>query len=63
MIVSGWLISERWLALTSIVLAPIRFAMKRSRSGSIVRSSVETAYQLGFDRHAACVVLPASKCR
>jgi hypothetical protein len=39
---SGWEISERWLAFTSIVLAPIRFAMKRSRSGLIVRSSVET---------------------
>jgi hypothetical protein len=32
------------------VFAPIRFAMNRSRSGSIVRSSVDTAYQLGFDR-------------
>jgi hypothetical protein len=36
-------ISERWLAFTSIVFAPIRLAMKRSRSGLIVRSSVETA--------------------
>ena len=40
---SGWEISERWLAFTSIVLAPMRLAMKRSRSGLIVRSSVETA--------------------
>jgi hypothetical protein len=32
------------------VFAPIRFAMNRSRSRSIVRSSVDTAYQLGFDR-------------
>lgn len=40
---SGWEISERWLALTSMVLAPIRLAMKRWRSGLIVRSSVETA--------------------
>jgi hypothetical protein len=40
---SGWEMSERWLDFTSIVLAPIRFAMKRSRSGLIVRSSVETA--------------------
>ena len=39
----GWEISERWLAFTSIVLAPMRLAMKRSRSGLIVRSSVETA--------------------
>ena len=29
---SGWEISERWLAFTSMVLAPMRFAMKRSRS-------------------------------
>src|SRR5207247_442863 len=40
---SGCEISERWLAFTSIVLAPIRLAMKRSRSGLMVRSSVETA--------------------
>src|SRR5258705_7679717 len=40
---SGWEISERWLAFTSMVLAPIRLAMKRSRSGLMVRSSVETA--------------------
>src|SRR5258708_38415031 len=40
---SGWEISERWLAFTSMVLAPIPLAMKRSRSGLIVRSSVETA--------------------
>lgn len=39
----GWVISERWLAFTWMVLAPIRFAMKRSRSGLMVRSSVETA--------------------
>jgi hypothetical protein len=40
---SGWEISERWLAFTSIVLAPIRLAMNRSRSGLIVRSSIDTA--------------------
>jgi hypothetical protein len=34
---------------------------KRSRSGLMVRSSVDTAYQLGFDRHAACLVLPVSR--
>src|SRR5262249_33394230 len=60
-IVSGCDMRERWLAFTSIVLAAIRFAMKRWRSGLIVRSSVETAYQLGFDRHAAWVVLPVSR--
>jgi O-acetyl-ADP-ribose deacetylase (regulator of RNase III) len=40
---SGCEISERWPALTSMVWAPIRLAMKRSRSGLMVRSSVETA--------------------
>jgi hypothetical protein len=40
---SGWEISDRWLAFTSIVLAPMRLAMKRSKSGLMVRSSVETA--------------------
>jgi len=56
----GCEISESWLAFTSIVFAPMRLAMKRSRSGLIVRSSVETAYPLGFVRHAACAVRPAS---
>jgi len=28
-IASGWEISETWLALTSMVLAPIRFAINR----------------------------------
>src|SRR5260370_26377562 len=41
----------------------MHLAMKRSRSGLIVRSSVDTAYQLGFDRHAAWVVLSASNVR
>ena len=40
---SGCEINERWLAFTSMVWAPIRLAMKRSRSGLMVRSSVETA--------------------
>lgn len=39
----GWEMSDRWLAFTSIVVAPMRLAMNRSRSGLIVRSSVETA--------------------
>ena len=42
-IASGCEISARWLASISIVFAPIRLAMKRSRSGLIVRSCVETA--------------------
>jgi hypothetical protein len=37
---SGWEISDRWLAFTSMVLAPMRLAIKRSRSGLMVRSSV-----------------------
>ena len=37
---SGCEIRETWLDLTSIVLAPMRLAMKRSRSGLMVRSSV-----------------------
>ena len=39
----GCEISDRWLLRISIVCAFMRFAMKRSRSGLIVRSSVETA--------------------
>ena len=42
-IASGCEISARWLASISIVFAPIRLAMKRSRSGLIVRSWVDTA--------------------
>ena len=49
----GDLVRMRDLALTSIVLAFIRSAMKRSSSGEIVLSSVEMAYQLGLDRQAA----------
>src|SRR3984893_14186840 len=42
-IASGCEMSARWLASISIVFAPIRLAMKRSRSGLIVRSCVDTA--------------------
>jgi len=62
-IASGCDMRERWLALTSTVVAPMRLAMKRWRSGLIVRSSVDTAYQLGLERHAARVVLSASNVR
>ena len=41
--VSGCEISDTWLAFTSMVLALMRLAMKRSRSGLMVRSSVDTA--------------------
>jgi hypothetical protein len=47
-------ISERWLALISIVFALLRLTMSRWRSGSIVRSCVNMAYQLGFDRQSEC---------
>src|SRR5262249_1030302 len=40
-IMSGCDMRERWLAFTSIIFAPMRLAMKRWRSGLIVRSSVE----------------------
>ena len=49
----GWLTSERCPAATSIVVAFMRVAMKRSKFGSIVRSCVDTAYHEGFRRHAA----------
>jgi hypothetical protein len=52
----GWLTSDRWPASTSIVRAFIRFAMKRSRSGLMVRSCFETAYDDGLERQAATVV-------
>src|SRR5258708_36210628 len=41
-----------WLLFTSTVVAPMRLARKRSRSGWTVRSSVATRDQLGFDFHA-----------
>jgi hypothetical protein len=52
-----WEIIDRWLAFPSIVSASIRLAMKRSRSGLIVRSSVETELLRGFDR----VALPVNR--
>jgi hypothetical protein len=39
----GCEIRDRWLAFNAMVFAFIRSAMKRSRSGLIVRSSVDTA--------------------
>src|SRR6476660_1529997 len=41
-----------WLLAPSTVVAPIRFATKRSRSGWTVRSFLATMYQLGFDLQA-----------
>ena len=42
-IASGCEIRPRWLASISIVFAPMRLAMKRSRSGFMVRSWLDTA--------------------
>src|SRR6185369_2454727 len=40
--------SERWPASSSIVVAFMRLARKRSRSGLMVSSFFDTAYQLGL---------------
>jgi hypothetical protein len=53
---------DRGLALSSIALAFMRSAMKSSSSGETIRSSVEMAYQLGFERQTACVVRPETAC-
>src|SRR5258705_11878808 len=52
----GWLTSERCPESISMVVAFIRFARKRCRSGLIVRSCFETAYHDGLERHAATLV-------
>src|SRR5580698_4426223 len=49
-----------WLAFTSIVLALARFAIMRSWSGLIDRSSVATMYQVGFVFQAGDVILWAN---
>src|SRR6202030_3849585 len=46
-----------WLAFTSTVLPLARFAIMRSWSGLIDRSSVATMYQVGFDFQAGDVTL------
>src|SRR5438034_3161057 len=48
----GWESIGTWLLSTSYVVAPMRFATKRSRSGGTVRSLLATMYQLGFDLQA-----------
>src|SRR5258705_8912147 len=48
----GWESIGTWLLFTSTVVAAMRFAAKRSKSGWTVRSSVATIDQLGFDRQA-----------
>src|ERR1700730_15690464 len=44
---SGWETGDAWLDAISIVVAPILLAIKRSRSGLIVRSFLETRYHDG----------------
>src|SRR3569833_1797306 len=51
--------SERWPASSSMVVAFMRLARKRSKSGLMVPSFFDTAYQLGLECHAASVVRPA----
>src|SRR4030088_2900237 len=55
---SGCVTIDRWLVLSSTVVAFMRLARKRSSSGDAVLSCVETAYRVGLLRHAATVVLP-----
>src|SRR5258706_8531022 len=44
---SGWETGDAWLDAISIVVAPILLAIKRWRSGLIVRSFLETRYHDG----------------
>jgi hypothetical protein len=46
-----------WLLSVSTVVAPMRFATKRWRSGCTVRSALATMYQLGFDFQAMSLSL------
>src|SRR5512132_4699038 len=48
----GWEAGEAWLERTSTVLAPMRPAMNRSRSGLIIRSWVDTRNHEGSVFHA-----------
>src|SRR5436305_9568239 len=50
---SGWETGDAWLDAISIVVAPILLAIKRSRSGLIVRSFLETRYHDGTCFQAA----------
>jgi len=49
---SGWESIGTWLLSSSYVVAPMRLAMARSRSGCTVWSFLPTIYQLGFDFQA-----------
>src|SRR5258708_30819888 len=56
---SGCETRDRWPASSSTVVAFMRLARNRSRSGLMVWSSFDTAYQDGFECQAAAVVRPA----
>src|SRR2546430_1249141 len=45
----GWESIGTWLLSSSYVVAPMRLAKKRSRSGCTVWSFLPTMYQLGFE--------------
>ena len=47
-------------AFASATVAPARFAIARCASGGIIRSSVDTRYQLGFVFHAGSLTAPLS---
>src|SRR5882672_7663015 len=52
---------DRWLDSSSIVFAPIRAARNRSRSGEVVLSFLDTAYQVGLCLHAATLVFDVNR--
>lgn len=54
----GWDTQTAWLPATSITEAPARSDMNRWAAGGIMRSSVATRYQLGFDRQAGVLTAP-----
>src|SRR6266404_5839831 len=47
-----------WLPRTSTTVEPARLDMARCATGGIIRSSVTTKYQLGFDFHAGSLITP-----
>src|SRR5215208_5006510 len=47
-----------WLPTASTTVEPARSDMARCAGGGIIRSSVDTRYQLGFVRQAASVIDP-----
>src|SRR5258705_8536446 len=47
-----------WLAFTSVTVASARWDMRRWASGGIIRSSVESTYQVGLFFQAGFVIVP-----